>query len=163
MCEVASSGDVLIFRGPELETVMAFLTAKNLAERVELREDGLIISPAIPEVEAALSAICNLEVSTLLLDVKESLVHMGWLVDGERDVVRVRKSRRFGVSGFITVEYDKNMRKMTVVTTGVCLADTLRNLGFAITNAKYLLEAERRVENIAQVLELEERLSLSTC
>ena len=163
MCEVSTSDDSVLFTGPELELTMAYLTVKPLAERVEIGTETLRASPAPPEVVNALQALCRADVSSLLLDVKESLLHLGWLVEGSRDVVRIRKSRRAGVSGFTTIEYEKSTRKMTVVTTQKCLADFLKQIGFEVVESRYLVEGRRHVSTLAEAVEIEERLSQATC
>jgi len=163
VCEVAAVEDRLVFSGPELETVMAYLTVRNVAEKVEVRDGALHITPQLPELANALKALCNSDVSSLLLDVKESLLHMGWLVEGGKDVVKIRRSRRAGVSGFITFEYDKLSRTASVLTTQLCLSGELQRLGFEVFASKYLLEARRHVNSLVEAIELEEALSKLTC
>lgn len=159
MCEVEVFGDEVSFKGPELEVTMAYLSVREVADRVTLEEGGLRASPALPELVATLKSLCEMDVSSLLLDVKESLLHMGWLVEGQRDVVRIRKSKRLGVSGFVAVEYDKVARRMSVVTTEKCVADLLAQRGFQVRTSKYLVEAEGRVATIPEALRLEEELT----
>ncbi|RFA97673.1 hypothetical protein [Pyrobaculum aerophilum] len=163
MCEVTTSGDAVIFTGPELERTMAYLIAKPLTERIEIEGEALRITPALPEVVGSLQALCKSDVSTLLLDIKESLLHLGWLVEGRKDVVRIRKSRRAGTSGFTSVEYEKSSRRMTVVTTQKCLANSLRRLGFEVVETKYLVEAAKQVSTLVEAIELEEAISQEVC
>jgi hypothetical protein len=123
VCEISAEGDVLVFRAPELELAMGYLTTKAVAERVEVRRDELRVSPALPEIAAALKTLCDSEASSVLLDIKDSLLHMGWLVEGVRDITKIRKSRRTGVAGFTVVEYDKTARRLSIFTTQTCLAE----------------------------------------
>jgi len=162
VCEVSTEDDVLVFRAPELELTMGYLAARAVAERVELKGGELRVAPALPEIASVLKALCASDPSTVLIDIKDSLLHMGWLVEGFRDITRIRKSRRVGVDGFAVVEYDKTARKMSIFTTQTCLAETLRQLGFDVTTAKNFVEATRRVATLAEVLELEEAVS-QTC
>jgi hypothetical protein len=163
VCEISAEGDVLVFRAPELELAMGYLTTRAVAERVEVRRDELRVSPALPEIAAALKTLCDSEASSVLLDIKDSLLHMGWLVEGAKDVTKMRKSRRAGVGAFTVVEYDKTARKMTVFTTQTCLAEALKQLGFEVASAKNFLEATRRVSTLVEALELEEEVSQASC
>ncbi|ABL87904.1 conserved hypothetical protein [Pyrobaculum islandicum DSM 4184] len=163
MCEVVTEGDVIVFSAPETELTMAYLTVRTLAEHIEFVNGTLRISPALPEIETSLKSLCTTETSTVLLDLKESLLHLGWLVEGGRDVVKIRRSWRAGVSGFLVVEYDKAARALTIVTTQICLAETLRQLGFKVSTAKYLVEAVRYVSTVAEAIELGESLSQTIC
>ena len=163
MCEVFTQGDVLVFRAPELELAMGYLAARAVAERTELSDGELRVSPALPEVATTLKAICDSDTSSVLLDIKDSLLHMGWLVEGTKDVTRMRRSRRAGVGGFTVVEYDKTARKMTVFTTQTCLAEALKRLGFDVAATKNFLEAARRVSTLTEALELEEAISQASC
>jgi hypothetical protein len=163
VCEVSAEGDVLIFRAPELELVMGYLAARAVAERVEVKRDELRMSPPLPEVAATLKALCDSDPSSVLLDVKDSLLHMGWLVEGVRDIARIRKSRRINVTGFAVVEYDKTARKLNVFTTQTCLTETLRLMGFEVSASKYFIEATRRVPTLAEALEIDEAISQASC
>jgi hypothetical protein len=163
VCEVFTQGDALVFRAPELELAMGYLAVRAVAERVELGNGELKLSPALPEVAAALKALCDSDASSVLLDIKDSLLHMGWLVEGAKDVTKMRKSRRAGVGGFTVVEYDKTARKMTVFTTQTCLAEALKQLGFEVASAKNFLEATRRVSTLVEALKLEEEVSQASC
>jgi hypothetical protein len=163
VCEVSAEGDVLIFRAPELELVMGYLAAKAVAERVEVKRDELRVSPPLPEIAATLKALCDSDASSVLLDVKDSLLHMGWLVEGVRDIARIRKSRRINVTGFAVVEYDKTARKLSVFTTQTCLTETLRRMGFEVSASKYFIEATRHVPTLAEALEIDEAISQASC
>lgn len=163
MCEVKVVDDEVVFTAPELELVMGYFSTKPIAEKVEYREGSLRISPAHLEVVQTLEHMCKSDVSALLLDIKESLLHLGWLVEGSRDVVKIRKSRRKGVSGFLTVEYDKSERKISIVTTERCLEQALENLGFKVVKTKYLLEAAKQPATLIETLEVEEKLTQEVC
>ncbi|MEM0277024.1 hypothetical protein [Pyrobaculum sp.] len=163
VCEVSTIGDAVVFTAPELELAMAYLLVKPLAETVEVREGHLRATPAVPEIVHSLQELCKADVSAILLDIKESLLHMGWLVEGTKDVVKMRKSRRAGVAGFITVEYDKAARTMSITATQRCLTDFLKGLGFNVSDSRYFLEATRRVSSLVEALELEERISQALC
>ncbi|MCC6032046.1 MAG: hypothetical protein LM566_03910 [Pyrobaculum sp.] len=163
MCEVSAEGDVLVFRAPELELAMSYLTTRAVAERVEVRRDELRVSPALPEIAAALKTLCDSEASSVLLDIKDSLLHMGWLVEGVRDITKIRKSRRTGVAGFTVVEYDKTVRRLSIFTTQTCLAEALKQLGFEMFTAKHFIEATRHVPTLAEALEIEEAISQASC
>ncbi|MFN3803779.1 MAG: hypothetical protein ACK4SY_01840 [Pyrobaculum sp.] len=162
MCEVTSAGDTLVFSSPELELALAYLTARNMAEKIELREGALYISPALPELAESLKVLCVSDVSTLLLDVKEALLHLGWLVDGVKDVKKIRKSRRVGVSDLVVVEYDKLERKLSVFTTRRCLAQFLKQEAFEVSEFRHMLEAWKKASSLVEAIELGERV-LQTC
>jgi hypothetical protein len=163
VCEVSADGDVLTFKAPELELVMGYLAARAVAERVEVKRDELRVSPPLPEIATTLKAICDSDTSSVLLDVKDSLLHMGWLVEGVRDISRIRKSRRIGITGLAVVEYDKTARKLSVFTTQTCLAETLRQLGFEVSASRYFIEATRHVPTLVEALEIDETISQASC
>ncbi|ACB40854.1 hypothetical protein [Pyrobaculum neutrophilum] len=163
MCEVTAEGDALVFSAPELELAMAYLAVRTLAERVEFSGGSLRVSPALPEVESSLKSLCNADVSTVLLDLKESLLHLGWLVEGTRDISRIRRSWRVGTAGFLTVEYDKGARTLSVATTQICMAEVLQRMGFKVAASRYLVEAARQVSSLAEALDLGEALSQASC
>jgi hypothetical protein len=154
MCEVLASGDSLIFKAPEIEAAFAYLSVRDLAERVEWEGGSLHIAPAHSEVEMLLRSICSADVTSLLLDLKESLLHMGWLVAGRGGVARLRRSWRLRSGGFVTVEYDSHARQVTVSTTDGCIVSALERLGFAALRRGRIADASRRVSSLVEVLEL---------
>ncbi len=155
MCEVTATGDTVVFSAPPLELSVAYLTARNVAE-VKLADGTLYITPAVGGLVDTLKAICNSEVSTLLLDLKESLLHLGWLVDGGRDVVRIRKSMRINTD-LVVVEYEKAEKKLSLFTTRLCLADFLQRESFQTYIHKYMLEAWKKA-SLLEAVEFAERL-----
>ncbi|MFN7105895.1 MAG: hypothetical protein ACK4M3_04865 [Pyrobaculum sp.] len=162
MCEVSSVGDTLIFSSPELELALAYLIARNMAEKIELREGALYISPALPELAESLKSLCVSDVSTLLLDVKEALIHLGWLVDGVKDIKKIRKSRRIDVSDFVVVEYDKSERKLSIFTNRRCLAQFLKQEAFEVSEYRHMFEAWKKASSLVEAIEAGERV-LQAC
>ncbi|MEM0478853.1 MAG: hypothetical protein QXS16_00865 [Pyrobaculum sp.] len=163
MCEVVVQDEVVIFTAPEFELLMGYITTRPIVEKIEIVDGVLKISPPHVEIVHTLESICKSDVSSLLLDIKLSLLHLGWLVDGDKDIVKIRKSRLKGVGGFVTIEYDKIERKMTIVTTEICLYNILQAQGFKIYKSKYFIEAVKYVPTLIEALEIEETLSQTVC
>lgn len=158
MCEIAIVEDTIVFSAPPLELSVAYLTTRNIAE-VKLRDEILYITPPVAELVNTLKAICNSDVSTLLLDLKESLLHLGWLVEGRRDVVKIRKSIRVD-TGFVIVEYKKTEKILSILTTRFCLADFLQKESFQVNSHKYVLEAWKKTHSLPEAIEFVEKLPI---
>lgn len=163
MCGAAVDGDILAFEGPELETLMMYLAARNVAEEVRLSEGRLLVRPALPDLAEAAREICSTDVSSLLLDIKEALLHMGWVVEGWRDVVAIRRSIRRGPTGFLSFEYSRPSREARALTSLACLAQALDAMGFRLERHGRLLEARARLPTAVHALEAYERLASTPC
>lgn len=163
MCGAAVDGDFLVFEGPELEALMMYLAARNVAEEVQLSEGKIRMRPALPDLAEAAREICSAEVSSLLFDIKEALLHMGWLVDGWRDIVAIRKSERRGATGFIAFEYSRLAREAKVITNMQCVAQALEEMGLRTEGHGRLLEAHGHLPTVIHALEVYEGLASVTC
>jgi hypothetical protein len=90
VCLAYRDGDALVFEAPELERVVAYLSLRGLAERVEEEGGRIRAVPYVDGVEESLRSLCATMPSDLKLDLLYALASDGWIVD--RDLSRMRKS-----------------------------------------------------------------------
>lgn len=150
MCLAYRDGDALVFEAPELERVVAYLSLRGLAERVEEVEGRIRAVPYVDGVEESLRSLCATMPSDLKLDLLDALASDGWIVD--RDLSRMRKSTLSG-SRITVVECDCVNKRLQLFSTADC-SDHLRQLGFSVRRVGTGIEAEREFKTLVEALDV---------
>ncbi|AEA13268.1 hypothetical protein TUZN_1808 [Thermoproteus uzoniensis 768-20] len=150
MCLAYRDGDALVFEAPELERVVAYLSLRSLAEKVEEEGERIRATPYIDGVEESLRSLCATMPSDLRLDLLYALASDGWIVD--RDLSRMRKSVSSGARVTV-VECDCVNRRLQLFSTADC-RDYLKQLGFSVRAVGMGIEAERGFKTLIEALDI---------
>jgi len=156
MCVISRRDDYLILEAPELERLMAYLTAKNVAE-VSEEGDKLLIKPYSQEIDEALKTACSNDVSSLLLDVVDSLAYSGWLVEYDKYIERIARGDRIDIIDIFLYEYDKRENIINIFTTKP-IEDILKQLNFEINKIYKGIIATKTEKSIIRAIEYYEKI-----